>query len=122
VGLSSFSYRTSFTDGPYADFENRKQEIISQLVDAAENSGFLTLVDHGITVEEIEAQFALSKTFFGLPLETKHATKFDSSTSLGFEYKVGALLSTKRMIGSPSEESKTRHHWCRPEGVSLDPT
>ncbi|KAJ9145314.1 Clavaminate synthase-like protein [Pleurostoma richardsiae] len=100
------------------DFENRKQEIISQLVDAAENSGFLTLVDHGITVEEIEAQFALSKTFFGLSLETKHATKFDSSTSLGFEYKSQKRATT----GVDQKESlliQPNHHnyWPRDEDV-----
>lgn len=79
----------------FEDFDNRKQEIIAQLVDAAENSGFLTLVDHGITIEEIQAQFALSKTFFNLPPETKVKTKFDSTTSLGYEYKVRGISTTK---------------------------
>jgi hypothetical protein len=37
------------------DYENRKYEIREQLVSAAEGAGFLTLVDHGISIEEIEA-------------------------------------------------------------------
>jgi isopenicillin N synthase-like dioxygenase len=47
------------------------------------------LVDHGITIEEIEAQFAISKSFFDLPLEVKGKTPHDKSTNNGWEYKVG---------------------------------
>ncbi|CAK41181.1 uncharacterized protein An12g06510 [Aspergillus niger] len=56
------------------DFERRKDEITQQLVHAAETAGFLTLVDHGITVEEIEQQFAISKSFFDLPSDVKGKT------------------------------------------------
>ncbi|KIW65405.1 hypothetical protein PV04_07668 [Phialophora macrospora] len=68
------------------DFDNRKDEIREQLVNAAENTGFLTLVDHCITVEEIEAQFTLSKKFFDLPMDTKRKIEF-TSDGLGYEYK-----------------------------------
>ncbi|KAI2602045.1 leucoanthocyanidin dioxygenase [Hypoxylon sp. NC1633] len=100
------------------DFDNRKHEIIAQLVDAAENSGFFTLIDHAITVEEIEAQFALSKTFFSLPSATKRETKFDSTTSLGYEYK-----GQKRILtGVDQKESlliQPNHHnyWPSEENV-----
>lgn len=58
------------------------------MVDAAETAGFLTLVDHGITVAEIEKQFALSKEFFDLPAEVKGKTPHDNKSNNGWEYKV----------------------------------
>jgi len=75
------------------DFERRKEEIIEQLVEAAENAGFLTLVDHGISVDEIEAQFAISRAFFGLSLETKGKTPHSRKTNNGLEYMVRLLES-----------------------------
>jgi isopenicillin N synthase-like dioxygenase len=71
----------------YIDFSSRRDEIEKQLVDAAENAGFFTLVDHGITVAEIEAQFQISKAFFALPHEIKGKTPHDKSNN-GWEYKV----------------------------------
>ncbi|KAJ5206544.1 hypothetical protein N7491_002840 [Penicillium cf. griseofulvum] len=53
------------------DFEDRIDEITDQLIEAAENVGFFTLIDHGISNEDIESMFALSKTFFDLPDEVK---------------------------------------------------
>jgi isopenicillin N synthase-like dioxygenase len=44
----------------YADYENRKEEITKRLIEAAENAGFLTLVNHGITIEEIESSLKTS--------------------------------------------------------------
>ncbi|EON98461.1 putative leucoanthocyanidin dioxygenase protein [Phaeoacremonium minimum UCRPA7] len=70
------------------DYESRKEEITKQLVEAAEFAGFFTLVDHGITVEEIEAEFAISKKFFELPFEVKGKTPHDTKTNNGWEYKV----------------------------------
>ncbi|KAM0811537.1 putative Fe2OG dioxygenase domain-containing protein [Seiridium cardinale] len=76
------------------DFVNRKAEIRQQLVEAAESAGFFTLVDHGISVEEIEAQFAISKAFFDLPAETKGKTPHDTKTNNGWEYKAQLRPST----------------------------
>ncbi|KAH7035964.1 leucoanthocyanidin dioxygenase [Microdochium trichocladiopsis] len=76
------------------DFEARREEITKQLVEAAEFAGFFTLVDHGISVEEIEAQFALSKTFFDLPAEVKGRTPHDRKTNNGWEYKAQLRPST----------------------------
>ena len=70
------------------DFEHRKGEITKQLIDAAEYAGFFTLVDHGISKEEIEAQFAISKAFFDLPAELKGKTPHDPKSNNGWEYKV----------------------------------
>ncbi|KAL3482150.1 iron/ascorbate family oxidoreductase [Aspergillus californicus] len=76
------------------DFENRKDEVTKQLIDAAENVGFFSLVDHGISKDEIEAQFAVSKTFFSLPAEVKSKTPHDTKTNNGWEYKAQLRPST----------------------------
>ncbi|OKL59496.1 hypothetical protein UA08_05286 [Talaromyces atroroseus] len=70
------------------DYESRREEITKQLVEAAETAGFLTLIDHGITIEEIEAQFALSKAYFDLPKEIKDKVPHNLTTNNGYEYYV----------------------------------
>jgi len=74
------------------DYESRREEITKQLVEGAETAGFLTLVDHGITIEEIESQFAISKSFFDLPPEIKGKTPHQRETNNGWEYKVRTLI------------------------------
>ncbi|KAF9883888.1 hypothetical protein FE257_002682 [Aspergillus nanangensis] len=69
------------------DFESRKEEITKQLVEAAETAGFLSLVDHGITVEEIDRQFAISRVFFDLPADVKARIPHNLHTNNGWEYK-----------------------------------
>ena len=81
-----------------SDFENRKEEITRQLVDAAENTGFFTLVDHALSVEEIEAQFAISKSFFALPSEVKRKTKHDPKTALGYENKASRSFTLQLVL------------------------
>ena len=60
-------------------------------MEAAEYAGFLTLVDHDITVAEIEAQFALSKKFFDLPAEVKGKNPHSVKDNNGWEFKVSLL-------------------------------
>lgn len=48
----------------------------------------MALVDHGITKEEIESQFAMSKAFFDLPKEVKGQIPHDFRTNNGWEYYV----------------------------------
>ncbi|KAB8212005.1 hypothetical protein BDV34DRAFT_233966 [Aspergillus parasiticus] len=76
------------------DFEQRKDQITAELMEAAEYAGFFTLVDHGILKEEIEAQFSNSKTFFDLPAETKGKTPHDPKTNNGWEYMAQLRPST----------------------------
>lgn len=61
-------------------------------MEAAETAGFLTLVDHGITIEEIEKQFAISKAFFDLPPEVKGKTPHSNVTNNGWEYKASQRI------------------------------
>ena len=54
-----------------ANFQGRNDEITEQLVSAAENVGFFSITDHGISAEDIEAIFGTSEAFFSLPDEVK---------------------------------------------------
>jgi isopenicillin N synthase-like dioxygenase len=81
----------TYTDQLSADFGNRREEITKQLLEAAEYAGFFTLVDHGISEEEIESQFAISKSYFGLPADVKGKIPHDTKTNNGWEYKVRRL-------------------------------
>jgi len=58
------------------DFPNRIDEITSQLVHAAETDGFFGLVNHGISLAEIEHMFDTSASFFALPDTTKATVPF----------------------------------------------
>jgi isopenicillin N synthase-like dioxygenase len=88
------------------DFETRRDEITSQLVEAAENSGFFMLVDHGISVDEIKHQFGISKSFFDLPKDVKGKTAYDLNAGLGWEYKA----QTRRLTGTDQKESLWLSH------------
>ena len=74
------------------DFDARKEDITKELVKACEYTGFLTLIDHGITVEEINAQFETSKAYFSLPYDVKAQIPHDVKSNNGWEYKVSALI------------------------------
>jgi len=49
-------------------------------------------------VEEIEAEFAISKGFFDLPAEVKGKTPHDTKTNNGWEYKVSGLVVSSMAI------------------------
>ncbi|KID73315.1 hypothetical protein MBR_07191, partial [Metarhizium brunneum ARSEF 3297] len=75
-------------------FDRRKEEIKKQLLEAAEVTGFFTLVDHGITIDEIEAQFRAAENFFTLPAKVKDKVRHDPRTNNGWEYKAQLRPST----------------------------
>ncbi|KAF2642454.1 Clavaminate synthase-like protein [Massarina eburnea CBS 473.64] len=76
------------------NFDTRKDEITQQLVEAAEKTGFFTLVDHGITIDDINSQFAKSEAYFALPHEVKARIPHDIRTNNGWEYKSQIRQST----------------------------
>jgi isopenicillin N synthase-like dioxygenase len=120
---SKYSIQFTPTDEAFADYENRKDEIRKQLVEAAEYARFLTLVDHGITVAEIEAQFALSKKFFDLPTEVKAQNPHSVKDNNGWEMKVSLLKDIRTCIfNNISVPSSAEHRSSRPKRVSLAPT
>ncbi|OAA56185.1 Oxoglutarate/iron-dependent oxygenase [Niveomyces insectorum RCEF 264] len=75
------------------DFSNRIDEITAELVSAAETDGFFALVDHGISVEEIETQFDAAERFFALPDDVKSTVPF-SHKNVGWEKKAQVRPST----------------------------
>lgn len=113
----------------FQDFDKRKEEVIAQLLNAAEYAGFFTLVDHGISKEEIEAQFAISKAFFDLPPEDKAKTPHNPKTNNGWEYKVGGhwltgevsvmLILLYRLNCAPAPAPTTRRN---PSGCNVTRT
>lgn len=66
------------------DFENRLEEITSELCDAAENVGFFSIVDHGITQAEVDNAFATSQAFFSLPDDVKASVAWNPN-NVGWE-------------------------------------
>ncbi|GAA5972433.1 hypothetical protein JCM11641_001843 [Rhodosporidiobolus odoratus] len=68
------------------DFDNRREEIKEQLIAAASDIGFFTLVDHPIPLDHVDAAFALAERFFDLPLETKMKTPWNGK-NMGFEHR-----------------------------------
>jgi len=67
------------------DFPNRIDEITKELIFAAETDGFFGLVDHGISLPEIEEMFATSEAFFALPKEVKATVPFTTKNA-GWEH------------------------------------
>ncbi|GAA5900996.1 hypothetical protein JCM6882_005997 [Rhodosporidiobolus microsporus] len=68
------------------DFDARREEIKAELIAAASDIGFFTLVDHPIPLENVDAAFALAERFFDLPLEVKQKTPWNGK-NMGFEYR-----------------------------------
>lgn len=66
------------------DFGSRMDEITAQLVAAAETNGFFVLINHGIPLDDIEAQFCAAESFFSLPGNIKATVPF-SHKNAGWE-------------------------------------
>ncbi|GAA5996019.1 uncharacterized protein JCM10292_004893 [Rhodotorula paludigena] len=66
------------------DFEARREEIKEQLLTAATEVGFFTLVDHPIPLENVDAAFDLAERFFSLPDEVKMKTAWNGK-NMGYE-------------------------------------
>jgi len=62
------------------------EAVIAQLWHAATNVGFFQIINHGVSLEEIEAAFAFSERFFNLSLETKQKYSLRRELNSGFEY------------------------------------
>ncbi|KAJ6083668.1 hypothetical protein N7467_007803 [Penicillium canescens] len=99
------------------DFDKHKDYITQQLIEAAEHTGFFTLVDHDISKEEIEAQFAISRAFFDLPAEVKARTPHDNISNNGWEYKAQLRPSTGTYDQKESLWLQRKSHWPSDEDV-----
>ncbi|GAA5853609.1 hypothetical protein JCM8547_007383 [Rhodosporidiobolus lusitaniae] len=67
------------------EFEARREEIKAELIAAASDIGFFTLVDHPIPLENVDAAFALAEKFFDLPKEVKAKTPWNGK-NMGWEF------------------------------------
>jgi isopenicillin N synthase-like dioxygenase len=81
------------------DFPTRIDEITQQLVHAAETDGFFGLINHGISLPEIEHMFSTSESFFSLPDKTKATVPF-SHLNAGWEKNAQIRPST----GQPDQK------------------
>ncbi|RAK96799.1 leucoanthocyanidin dioxygenase [Aspergillus ibericus CBS 121593] len=75
------------------DFDQRIDQITAELVDAAENVGFFTLIDHGIANEEIENMFSTAERFFSLSDDIKATVPWNAN-NVGWEKKAQIRPST----------------------------
>ena len=78
-----------------SDFENRRQEIIDQLWQAATEVGFFQLVNHGLLNEAVHQAFELSEAFFSLPQEAKAAFPLKKGLNAGWEFMSQVRPSTR---------------------------
>lgn len=67
-----------------ANFPARIDDITSQLIRAAETSGFFSLTDTEITIHDISSIFETSESFFALPEEIKANVPF-TTQNVGWE-------------------------------------
>ncbi|KAH8598162.1 hypothetical protein B0O99DRAFT_507058 [Bisporella sp. PMI_857] len=97
------------------DFESRVDEITAQLVHAAETDGFFGLINHGITLSDIEYMFETSQSFFNLPDEVKKTVPF-TTMNAGYEKNAQIRPST----GQPDrKESYQMQYGAHMEGLWL---
>jgi len=76
------------------NFESRKQEIADQLWDAATESGFFQIANHGIPQAQIDEAFEMTERFFALPYETKAKLPLLKGTNTGWEFQSQVRPST----------------------------
>ena len=98
--------QTRYVDRPIPqislkDFDNRINEITTELISAAENVGFFTLIDHGLSKEDIESIFMTSKSFFELPDETKKTVPWNTN-NVGWEKNSQIRPSTGKPARNPT--------------------
>ncbi|KAF5006946.1 hypothetical protein FDECE_6704 [Fusarium decemcellulare] len=75
-------------------FESRIDEITAEVMDAAENIGFFSIVDHGISKEAVDAIFDQSARFFNQPDHVKCLVPFSPKHNAGWEKNAQVRPST----------------------------
>ncbi|PWN46701.1 Clavaminate synthase-like protein [Violaceomyces palustris] len=97
------------------DFEQRREEIIQELMKASTEIGFFTLSDHGISREEIQKAFQTSESFFSLPDDVKARTPLNGK-NMGWEKNAQVRPST----GTADLKESMQIQFCRMEGLWPD--
>ncbi|KAI9253985.1 hypothetical protein BDA99DRAFT_519528 [Phascolomyces articulosus] len=75
----------NFTCIDLSDFDNRRDEIVADLMRASTGDGFFYVINHGIAVEDIRSMFQSSVDFFSLPDDIKKKYPMDISRNAGWE-------------------------------------
>ncbi|KAJ9473873.1 Fe2OG dioxygenase domain-containing protein [Pseudozyma hubeiensis] len=94
------------------NFEERRAEIIEQLMDASTRIGFFTLANHGISAEQIQDAFSLSQEFFALPDDVKAKTPLNGK-NMGWEKGAQIRPST----GTADQKESMQLQFARMEGM-----
>ncbi|KAI8340069.1 hypothetical protein BC941DRAFT_419304 [Chlamydoabsidia padenii] len=68
-----------------ANFEQRKESIVKDIMAAATEQGFFYVINHGISSDEIQTMFETGRRFFALPDSTKAKYPLDVPRNAGWE-------------------------------------
>ncbi|CAO3591383.1 unnamed protein product [Absidia cylindrospora] len=79
------SAKRNFRTIDLANFEQRKESIIKDIMTAATEQGFFYVINHGISDKEIQAMFETGQQFFALPDSTKANYPLDVPRNAGWE-------------------------------------
>lgn len=82
-----------------ANFESRIDEITLELVNAAENIGFFSIIEHGIRSEVVQTMFEDSARFFSQHDTVKAKVPFSVVDNAGWEKNAQIRPSTGRQTG-----------------------
>ena len=99
------------------NFSTRIDEITAELVAAAENVGFFCIVDHGMSLEDVDNIFSQSARFFSLPDTLKGKVPFSSAHNAGWEKNSQVRPSTG---AADKKESYQMQFGTNMEGKWLD--
>jgi len=83
-----------------SDFDTRKDDIATDLWEAATTLGLFQVTGHGIPIAQIEEAFDLAEAFFALPEDAKSALPLRPGTNAGWEFKAQVRPST----GTPDQK------------------
>ena len=98
-----------------SDFDVRKSEIADALWDAATVHGFFQVINHEVSIEEVDNAFATARRFFDLPMEKKEELLKKPTVNAGWEYRSQVRPST----GTP--DNKESYQITLPEMAGLWP-
>ncbi|SAM03969.1 hypothetical protein [Absidia glauca] len=68
-----------------ANFQQRKESIVKDIMTAATEQGFFYVINHGISSDEIQSMFETGRRFFALPDSTKAKYPLDVPRNAGWE-------------------------------------
>ena len=89
------------SDIPILDM--RDPQFPFKIVETFRNIGFVIVQNHGISDQEIDQAFQVSRSFFQLPMITKQSIKFDATQSKGYNGPDGEILDESNLNNEKKE-------------------